>query len=113
MGVGDGAGDAVAEEGGEEDEPERDGGAVQVELAGRYGQPAAERLRIGYEPLAWIWFSIVGIDAITDNIFSCYLSEDAGSGSGHSTGIISGLSPSISELTGTNLIDLQAEQSGA
>lgn len=88
MGVGDGAGDAVAEEGGEEDEPERDGGAVQVELAGRYGQPAAERL-------------------------SCYLSEDAGSGSGHSTGIISGLSPSISELTGTNLIDLQAEQSGA
>jgi hypothetical protein len=45
VGVGDGAGDAVAEEGGEEDEPERDGGAVQVELAGRYGQPAAERLR--------------------------------------------------------------------
>uniref|UniRef100_A0A0E0E3L4 Uncharacterized protein n=1 Tax=Oryza meridionalis TaxID=40149 RepID=A0A0E0E3L4_9ORYZ len=40
------------------------------------------------------------------------LLRGSGSGSGHSTGIISGLSPSISELTGTNLIDLQAEQSG-
>jgi len=37
-------GDAVPEEGGEEEDAQRDGRAVQAELAGRDGQLVAERL---------------------------------------------------------------------
>ena len=44
--------DAVPEEGGEEEQAQRDGRAVQVEVGRREGQLVAERLR-------WAWVSTV------------------------------------------------------